>query len=130
MKRNNSQLQAGFTFAGTTRLVVICVVAFSFAMFVPEGQAVTGNSQIQSKNLRVEFDPYLRTRVIARFGARETPLGPVVPSESVKTSTRRWTLFRLVSQTSDRVKNKIGEGQRLTVTGKIGNLTKVVAVTI
>jgi len=106
------------------------IVLVSCAMFLPKAHAGAANAQIQSKNLRVKFDPYLRTRVIARFGAAEIPLGPFVSSESLKTPTRRWTLFRQISQAEDRVKDRIGEGQRLTIAGKSGGLTKTVAVTI
>jgi alpha-galactosidase len=99
-------------------------------MFVQQGRALTNQAQIGSKDLRVEFDPYLQTRVIARFGAKETPLGPFAASESVRTTTGRSSRFSFISQTADTVKDTIGAGRRLTVTGKNRNLTKTVAVTI
>ena len=41
--------------------------------------------QIQGRNLRIEFDNHLRTRVIARFDKMETVMGPFTDSETVTT---------------------------------------------
>ncbi len=128
MKRNDSQ--PGKLCHWQASRLVLWVVALSCATLVQEGHATAGKVQIESKNLRVEFDPYLRTRVIARFEAKEIPLGPFAASESVSTPAGRRIRFSLISQTTDSVKDKIGAGQRLTVAGKTGNLVKTVAVTI
>lgn len=87
-------------------------------------------AQIEGTNLRIEFDHDLRSRVIVRFGNKETPIGPFVASETVAKAEKTWTLFTLISQHSDRVREGIGAGQRLTIVGKARNLTKTVSVTI
>lgn len=86
--------------------------------------------QIAGKNLRVEFDRRLRSRVVARFENKETPLGPFAASESVETAGKNWTQFPLISQKSESVKDSIGTGRRLTAAGKAGSLAKTVAVTV
>jgi len=88
------------------------------------------NAEISGKNLRVEFDHMLRSRVVARFDNRETRLGPFTASESVTTTGKTVKQFTFSSQNTESVNDSIGAGQKLTVVGKTGDLTKTVAVTI
>lgn len=90
----------------------------------------TDRSQIQGANLRIEFDRSLRSRVIARFDGKETVMGHFAPSESVLKADKTVSEFTLTSQTHEPVKDVFGAGERLTVTGKSGTLTKAVAVTM
>src|ERR1700732_3428793 len=90
----------------------------------------TGNPQIQGTSLRIEFDHNLRSRVVARFDNKETTMGPFTVSESVTAADKTWTEFPLTSQKRERVSDAFGKGERLTVTGKSGTLTKAVLVTL
>jgi alpha-galactosidase len=90
----------------------------------------TGNPQIQGASLRIEFDHNLRSRVVARFDNKETTMGPFTASESVTAADKAWTEFPLTSQKHERVSDAFGKGERLTVTGKSGTLTKAVSVTM
>ena len=89
-----------------------------------------GTAQIQGGNLRIEFDNHLRTRVVARFNKSETVMGPFTASETVTTADKVWTGFLQSSQKHERTKDAFGEGERLTVEGKAGTLTKIVSVTV
>ena len=90
----------------------------------------TGNPQIQGGNLRIEFDNRLRSRVVACFDKTETVMGPFTASETVTTADKLWTGFLLTSHKHGRIKDVFGEGERLTVEGKMGTLTKIVSVTL
>jgi len=90
----------------------------------------TGALQIQGRDLRIEFTNDLRSRVIARFGEKEVPLGPFSASETVVAINRVWKSFPLKSQKRERITDDLGSGERLTLTGKSGLLSKTVAVTI
>ena len=90
----------------------------------------TGKPQIQGGNLRIEFDNRLRSRVVARFDKTETVMGPFTASETVTTADKLWTGFLLTSQKHEHTKDTFGEGERLTVEGKAGTLTKMVSVTV
>jgi alpha-galactosidase len=92
--------------------------------------APTGNPQIQGASLRIEFDHNLHSRVVARFDNKETTMGPFTASESVTAADKAWTEFPLTSQKHERVSDVFGKGERLTVTGKSGTLTKSVSVTM
>jgi alpha-galactosidase len=89
-----------------------------------------GKPQIQGGNLRIEFDNRLRSRVIARFDKAETAMGPFAASETVTTAGKAQTEFLLASQKHERTKDTFGEGERFTVEGRAGRLTKTVTVTI
>ena len=40
--------------------------------------------RVSGKNLRVEFDQSMHSRVVAMLGGKETPSGPQVASESIR----------------------------------------------
>ena len=80
--------------------------------------------------MRIEFDNRLRSRVVARFDKKETVMGPFTASET--RDNRRQALDRI---SPDLAKTRadqrpFGEGERLTVEGKAGALTKKVTVTV
>ncbi|HET6176696.1 MAG TPA: glycoside hydrolase family 36 protein [Candidatus Sulfotelmatobacter sp.] len=87
-------------------------------------------ARIQSESLRVEFDKNMRSRVVARFNGNEIPLGTFSASESVKGNERSWYDFALASQTQERVSDTYGKGEKLTLTGTSGVLSKNVSVII
>ena len=93
-------------------------------------QSSRTQAHIEGTNLKIEFDQDLRSRVIARFGGKETSIGPFVESESLVSAGKTWASFALTSQKSDRVRDAIGAGQKLTVVGKAEHLTKAVSVTM
>ena len=68
--------------------------------------------------------------MVACFDKKETVLGPFTASETVTTADKLWTGFLLTSQKHERIKDTFGEGERLTVEGKAGTLTKTVSVTV
>jgi len=86
--------------------------------------------QVQGEHLSIQFDRYLRSRVVSRFDGKETTMGPFVASEKVTIADKIWSEFSLVSQKSERVTDAHGAGERLMVVGKAGPLTKEVTVTI
>ncbi len=87
-------------------------------------------AEIQSPSLRIEFDKNMRSRVIARFGSKDVPLGAFSASETVKSSERSWDDFALSSQTHERVTDTYGAGEKLTLMGTSGVLRKNLSVTI
>ena len=72
----------------------------------------------------------MRSRVVARFGAKEIPLGAFSTSETVQGTERSWYDFALSSQTHERVTDAFGAGESLTMAGTSGVLRKTLSVTI
>jgi len=85
--------------------------------------------QIQSSVLRIEFDRNLRSQVVALFGPTPKILAPFSASETV-TGVRSWTDFVLSASHRESVSDAFGAGERLSLTGKSGDLRKDVSVTI
>lgn len=85
--------------------------------------------QLQSSILRVEFDTRLRSRVIALLGQSPEVLAPFSASETI-TGAKTWTDFALTSSHRSQVSDLFGAGERLSLTGKSGNLRKDVSVMI
>ena len=111
-----------------------------FAALSVAGQTATGPdqsasrhvlaAQVESPSLRIEFDKSMRSRVIARFGTKEIPIGGFSASETVKSSDRVWYDFALDSQKHERITDAYGTGEKLTLTGASGVLRKSLSVTI
>lgn len=112
----------------------LCFLSTGFALWRMPSAVATDTTettpQIQGKNLRIEFDGNLHSRVVARFDEKEIPLGPFTASETVTAADKVWADFALSSQKQERSKDAIGEYQRLTLVGKAGTLLKTVSVTI
>ena len=98
---------------------------------VEAGPANTATDlQIQSSILRIEFDRNLHSRVVALFGQTLKPVTPLSASETVAGVNRSWSNFTLTSSLRETVSDVFGKGERLSLTGKSGDLRKSVSVTI
>ncbi len=86
--------------------------------------------QIQSSVLQIEFDRNLHSRVVALFGPSPKLLAPFSASETVTGVDRTCSDFALSASRREQVSDTFGAGERLTLTGKCGDLRKSVAVTI
>jgi len=109
---------------------VLFVVNRSTAASDQTAARPASSAQIESPSLRIEFDKNMLSRVIARFGGKEVPLGAFSASETVKGSERSWSSFALSSQTSERVTDIYGAGEKLTIVGVSGTLRKNLSVII
>ena len=87
-------------------------------------------TRIDGGSLSVEFDPQLHSHVIAHFDHEDRPLGPLTASETVSVGGKAVADFAFASQKTDEVDDKLGHGKRLVLSGKSGDLTKTVSVTI
>ena len=85
---------------------------------------------IESKNIRVEFDPQLHSRIVAKFDGKATPVGDFGPSEFVATAAAPIQNFNLTGHKFENVRDETGHGRRLTITGSSGGLQKTVVVTV
>src|SRR5947209_4759406 len=82
------------------------------------------------KNIRIEFDGKMRSRVIAVLDGREHIIGAFAPSETVQVSNSNIPDFSILARRRESVRDQLGSGQRTVVTGTAGSLKKVEAVTI
>ncbi len=116
-------------FSSTVIFAALLMVGPSVAR--PDSSAEhASTAQIESSNLRIEFDSNMRSRVVARLKGKEIPLGPFSASETVGGEERSWYDFALASQSHDRITDTYGSGEKLTLAGASGVLRKNLSVII
>ncbi len=113
-----------------TRFWIVLTTVFTSWLLAAAVGVPASKLQIQGGNVRIEFDNRLRSRVVACFDKKETVMGPFTSSETVTTADKPRLGFFLTSQKHEHRKDVFGEGERLTVEGKAGTLTKRVSVTV
>lgn len=84
-------------------------------------------TRIDGKSVSVEFDSQMHSRVVAFQNAS---IGPMSASETIVADGKTLTEFAQTSQYTEPVHDKVGEGKRLIVEGKSGNLIKIVSVSV
>jgi alpha-galactosidase len=87
-------------------------------------------ARVEGKNIRIEFNSSLHSRVIAKIGGKEIVVGPFSPSEFVTVSGTDMKDFRQTGQKTEPLADELGRGRRLVITGEAASLTKTVTVTI
>src|SRR3954465_8439946 len=80
------------------------------------------------KNIRIEFDGKMRSRVIAVLDGREHVIGAFTPSETVQLSNANIPDFSFLARRRESVRDQLGSGSRTVVTGTAGSLKKVETV--
>src|SRR5437879_9775329 len=76
------------------------------AMLGAPGFAAEGTS-VAGKNIRIEFDGSLHSRVVASLGGRERVIGDFTPSEFIRISGNDVTDFSLQSRRSEPVQDRL-----------------------
>src|ERR1022692_55281 len=106
-------------------LLQLVVIAWAGAPgFAAEGARVDG------KNIRIEFDSNMHSRVVALLAGQERVIGDFTPSEFIRVSGRDVTDFSLEDQKRGPVRDQLGSGYRTILTGIAPSLKKVVPVTV
>ncbi|HET7214228.1 MAG TPA: glycoside hydrolase family 36 protein [Terriglobia bacterium] len=86
-------------------------------------------TRVDGRNIRIEFNENLHSRVIAKFGGREIAIGGFAPSETVTVAGKDVADFALQNVKRARANDVLGAGRRTTITGTAPSLEKTVAVT-
>jgi alpha-galactosidase len=85
---------------------------------------------VQGKNIRIEFDGAMHSRVVALLGSQERIVGEFTPSESIHVSGVEIKDFTLQKQTREPIRDRLGAGFRTVITGTASSLKKTVIVTV
>src|SRR4051812_43162713 len=93
-------------------------------------RAAPNGAKIEAKNIRIEFNSLLYSRVVARFDGKETALGDIGPSESITAGGSTLRDFAETARKIEAIRDERGRGQRLTLTGVSGGMQKTVVVTV
>ena len=85
---------------------------------------------IETKNIRVEFNSLMHSRIVAKFDGRATPVGDFGPSEFVTAAASPIQDFKQSGHKVENVRDQLGHGRRLSITGISSGLQKTVVVTV
>ena len=107
-----------------TLLELAVLASVSSSSFAAESASVTG------KNIRVEFDGKMHSRVVALFGGNKLVIGDFTPSEFIRISGQDVTDFSLQGQKQEAIHDGLGSGSRTVITGTAPSLKKTVTVTL
>jgi len=106
----------------------LSAIAFLFiaaACFLRSAPPDSSAASISNKNISLEFDAGMRSRVVAHFGGTDTLLGPPLASEVLLLNGKELSDFALKSQSLSDAQGTLGTAHRLTVTGIAGAIQKI-----
>ena len=86
--------------------------------------------RVQGKNIRLEFNSSLDSRVVASFDGKDIALGEFGPSETITIDGAEMADFALTSRRQQNVRDALGSGRQNSLTGISGSLQKTVLVTV
>lgn len=87
-------------------------------------------TRVEGREIVVEFNRQLHSRVIARFEARPAVLGDFGPTEYLRAGGREFRDFTLRSVTRRRVRDELGAGRQTVLTGETEGLRKLLKATV
>ncbi len=87
-------------------------------------------TRIDGKGLSIELDSQLHSRVIAHFDGKDVPIGPMSASESATIDGKVMSDFAFTAQQMEKVHDRLGDGERLIVSGKSGTVEKTVSIAL
>ncbi len=87
-------------------------------------------AKVEGRNIRIEFDTSLHSRVVAKLAGKEITIGAFNPSETITAGGTEVKDFAFKSRKTENVRDKLGAGRRVTITGAAPGLQKAVAVTV
>ena len=87
-------------------------------------------ARAEGRNIRLEFNSSLESRVVARLDGKETVLGDFGPSEAIEAGGTEVRDFKLSGQKRRKVRDELGAGSETAFTGRSGMLEKTVVVTV
>jgi alpha-galactosidase len=93
-------------------------------------RSAVDSAAIDGKDLRVEFDGRMHSRVIARFDGKSTVMGPFSASETISIDGAEVPDFALSSVKEKRVQDSLGAGKQTTLKGSSGSVEKTEEITV
>jgi alpha-galactosidase len=101
----------------------------ALALMAPPGFTAQSAS-VEGKNIRVEFDERMHSRLVAIIGSQKRVIGDFTPSESIRVFGKSVEDFALQKRTREPIRDRLGAGFRTTITGTTGALKKGLIVTV
>lgn len=85
---------------------------------------------VEGKNIRIEFDASMRSRVVAVLDGHEDVVGAFTPSEMLRISNKSIPDFSIIARKHESIRDQLGSGSRTVISGMAGPLKKVESVSV
>ena len=105
------------------------VVGLAVSLTSWSSPSASQRAQADGRNIRIEFNEMMHSRVVAKFEGSEIAIGDFAPSESLTVAGKEIRDFALHDVKRETVRDATGAGQRATLVGAAPFLKKIVAVT-
>ena len=92
--------------------------------------AAVRSARVNGKNIRIEFDRSMHSRIVALFGGQEKAIGDLSASEFIRVAGQDVADFSLQRERREPVRDHLGTGSRTILEGAAPSLKKTVAVTV
>ena len=106
----------------------VCLIAASLA--AGRLSLAQETVRVQGRNIRIEFDRAMHSRVVALFDSKEQVIGAFTASEFLRASGRDVTDFAVQQQKREAINDRLGSGSRMVITGTAPSLKKVETITV
>jgi len=100
----------------------------TFLICAPAALAQTG-ARVDGKEVRIDFNQSLHSRVVARLDGKEIVIGVFAPSEYITVAGKEIKDFSLSDQKQVAVRDHLCSGRRWLLSGKAPSVQKTVTVT-
>src|SRR5690348_4424313 len=107
----------------------IFVIGLAIGLVSWSSASASQKAKAEGRNIRIEFNQMLHSRVVAKFGGKEIAIGEFAPSESITVAGKEIHDFTLDGVKRESVRDAMCTGQRVTLTGTAPSLKKSVDVT-
>src|SRR5262249_47462522 len=107
-----------------TRLMITVLALMATPGFAAE------NALVEGKDIRIEFNGTMQSRLVAVIGGQERVVADFTPSEFIRISGTGVPDFSLRTQKREPVHHRLGAGFRTVITGAASTLKKTVIVTV
>ncbi len=109
-----------------TILLFVCLPTLAISC----GGSRVRQVNIEGKNIRVEVNQLMHTRLVAKMDGKEIVLGEFVPSESITAAGKDIADFALISNGQEEISDRLGVGRRFILAGKARSLEKRLEATV
>ena len=92
--------------------------------------AVQEAVRVEGKNIRIEFDRAMHSRVVAMFDAGEQMIGDFTPSEYIRVSGGNVKDFAIQDSEREPFHDSLGSGFQTEIIGTAPSLKKAVTITV
>ena len=101
------------------------------ALLTSCGKTGDGTIRVEGKNLNIIFDQQLHSKIVAKFGGEEIPIGEFSASEIITVSGKNVSDFAYNMQSSEKISDAVGSGVQHHITGvSATGLQKDIAITL